>query len=70
MVISIGIPSVGEPPRLGSRRGSYSEQTDEAAKLLEEEPVEVERELPAEDNSAIEDTEPHHRPPSPLFEED
>ena len=54
------------PPR---QRNSHSEQTDEAPKLLEDEPVEVERELPAEDNSPIERTEPHGRPPSPLFEE-
>jgi len=58
------------PSRLRDRRGSYSEQTDEAPKLLEEEPVEVERELPAEDNSPIESTEPHRRPPSSLFEEE
>ena len=59
----------GEPPRQPNRRGSYSEQTDEAPKLLESEPVEVERELPAEDNSPVERTEPHRRPPPPLFEE-
>lgn len=58
--------SNGEPPR---QRNSHSEQTDEAPKLLENEPVEVERELPAEDNSPIERTEPQHRPASPLFEE-
>jgi len=58
-----------EPPRQPNRRGSYSEQTDEAPKLLESEPVEVERELPAEDNSPVERTEPHRRPPPPLFEE-
>jgi hypothetical protein len=58
-----------EPPRDGRKRKSYSEQTDEAPKLLEDEPVEVERELPAEDNSPIERTEPHSRPPPPLFED-
>jgi hypothetical protein len=36
---------------------------------LEDEPVEVERELPAEDNSPVERIEPHGRPPSPLFED-
>jgi Arc/MetJ-type ribon-helix-helix transcriptional regulator len=60
--------SNSEPPRHRGRRSSYSEQTDEALKLLEDEPVEVERELPAEDNSPIERTESHGRPPSPLFE--
>ena len=57
-------------PRRGRRnRSSYAEQTDEAPRLLEDEPVEVERELPSEDNSPIERSEPHKRPPPPLFEE-
>lgn len=59
----------GQPPRQPKGRSSYSEQTDEAPKLLEDEPVEIERELPVEDNSPIESTEPHRRPPPPLFEE-
>jgi hypothetical protein len=58
-----------EPPRRRRKRSSYAEQTDEAPKLLEDEPVEVERELPAEDNSPVERTEPRGRPPSPLFED-
>jgi hypothetical protein len=58
-----------EPPREQSKRRSYAEQADEAPKLLEGEPVEVERELPAEDSSPIECIEPHVRPPSPLFED-
>lgn len=70
MPISIGTGSDRGPPRLRSRRGSYSEQTDEAPKLLEEEPVEMERELPAEDNSPVEPAEPHQRPPLPLFEDE
>ncbi len=57
----------GEPPR--DKRNSYADQTNEAPKLLEDEPTEVERELPAEDNSPIEGTEPHGRPPSPLYED-
>jgi hypothetical protein len=70
MPISVGTRSYRGPPRPGSWRGSYSEQTNEAAKLLEDEPVEVERELPLEENPPVERTEPHHRPPSPLFEEE
>jgi hypothetical protein len=56
-----------EPPRERRKRSSHA--ADEASKLLEDEPVEVERELPAEDNSPIERSEPHGRPPSPLFED-
>ena len=70
MPISVGTRSDRGPPRPGSRRGSYSEQTNEAPKLLEDEPVEVERELPLEENPPVERTEPHHRPPSPLFEDE
>jgi hypothetical protein len=58
-----------EPPRGRNKRNRYSEQVDEAAKELESEPVEVERELPAEENSPVEQTEPHSRPASPLFED-
>lgn len=70
MPFFVGTRSDLGPPRRGSRRGSYSEQTNEAAKLLEDAPVEVERELPLEKNPPVERTEPHHRPPSPLFEEE
>lgn len=56
-----------KPPQARHKRSSYAEQTEEAPKLLEDEPVEVERELPAEDNSPIGRTKPHGRPPSPLF---
>ncbi len=70
MPISVGTRSDRGLPRPGSRRGSCSEQTNEAPKLLEDEPVEVERELPLEESPPIERTEPHHRPPSPLFEEE
>jgi len=58
-----------EPPREQSKRRSYAEQANEAPELLESEPVEVERELPAEDNSPIEPAESQVRPPSPLFED-
>jgi hypothetical protein len=46
-----------------------SEQTDEAPGLVEREEVEVERELPAEDNQPIERIEPRDRPDPPLFED-
>jgi len=59
----------GQPPRQPKGRNSYSEQTDEAPRLLDEERVEIERELPVGDNSSIERTEPDRRPPPPVFEE-
>jgi hypothetical protein len=54
------------PPR--NRRNSPSEQTDEAPHLIETEQVEVERDIPADDNQPIE-REPRERPEPPVFEE-
>ena len=56
---------LGQPPRQPTGRNSYSEQTDETGKLLDEEPVEIERELPVGDNSPIERTEPNAGPLRP-----
>jgi hypothetical protein len=53
------------PPR--NPRNSPSEQTDEAPGLIENEQVEVEREIPADENQAIESID--DRPEPPVFEE-
>ena len=66
---SSGVTARRGPPRDRNKRNRYSEQVDEAPTQLESEPVEVERELPAEDNSPIEQTAPRVRPPSPFFED-
>ena len=55
------------PPR--NPRNSPSEQTDEAPGLVESEEVEVERDIPADDNQPVERIEPRERPPPPAFEE-
>jgi hypothetical protein len=55
------------PPR--NPRNSPSEQTDEAPGLLESEEVEIERDIPADDNQPVEGTEPRVRPAPPAFEE-
>jgi hypothetical protein len=57
----------GSPPRNG--RISHSEQTDEAPGLIENEQVEIEREIPADDNQPIEQIEPRERPEPPVFED-
>ena len=57
----------GSPPRKG--RNSHSEQTDEAPGLIENEQVEIEREIPADDNQPIERNEPRERPEPPVFED-
>lgn len=51
------------------RKGPPSEQTDEAPGLVDKDQVEVEREIPAEDNQPVEGVEPHQRPDPPAFED-
>ena len=55
------------PPR--NRRNSPSEQTDEAPGLIDKEQVEVEREIPADENQPIERIEPRDLSEPPLFED-
>lgn len=55
------------PPR--KRRNVPSEQTDEAPGLIDREAVEVERDIPADDNQPIERIAPRDRPDPPAFEE-
>lgn len=58
-----------EPPRDRNKRNRGLEQVDEAPKAVESEAVEVERELPAEDNPSIERAGPLSRSTSPMFED-
>ena len=51
------------------RKGTPSEQTDEAPGLIDSDQVEVEREIPADDNQPVEGAEPHQRPDPPAFED-
>ena len=44
------------------RHYSYDESLDEPAKLIADEPVEVERETPAEENETVESVEPSEPP--------
>lgn len=63
--------TVGTPPRSKrpQRPLSYSEETDEAPKLLDEEPVDVEESNPADKRSSVE-SESQDRPQEPpVFEE-
>jgi hypothetical protein len=61
------ISETAPPP--GRRRTPPSEQTDEAPGLIEQEQVDVEREVPLEENQSIERTEPRDRPDPPVFED-
>ena len=56
-------------PRKKDKHLSYDESVDEDAKLIDAEPVEVEAEVPAEENEPIEGTTQNDKPPPPAFEE-
>jgi hypothetical protein len=55
-------------PKKRQKHHSYDESVDQSAKLLEQEAVEIEREIPSEDTPAIERIEPDERE-VPVFEE-
>ena len=52
------------------RHHSYDGNVDEPAKLIEMESVEIEAEVPAEENEPVETIEPKDKPETPAFEED
>ena len=52
------------------RRKSYDESVDEPAKLIEIESVEVEAEVPAEENEPVATVEPEDKPETSAFEDD
>jgi len=56
-------------PKRRQRHYSYDESLDESAKLIADEPAEVERETPAEENEAIERSEEGESAGPSAFEE-
>ncbi len=56
-------------PRRRQRHYSYNESLDEPAKLIADEPVEVEEEAPAEENESVERIEVNNSVEPPAFEE-
>jgi hypothetical protein len=57
-------------PKKRQRHYSYDESVDEPAKLIENEPVEVDAEVAAEENEPVERIEREDKPVSAAFEED
>jgi hypothetical protein len=51
------------------RHYSYDESLDEPAKLLADEPAELERETPTEENEPVESVEPREPAEPPVFED-
>jgi hypothetical protein len=56
-------------PKRRRKHYSYDESVDEPATLIEEEPVEVEHEIPAEENEPLQTIENDSDRDAPAFEE-
>ena len=56
-------------PKRRPRHYSYDESVDEAPRLIEDEPVEVERAVPAEENESVQKIEKEDEPAPPAFDE-
>ena len=56
-------------PKRRQKHLSYDESVDESAKLIEGEPVEIEQEVPAEENEPLESIEETKISDTPAFEE-
>lgn len=69
MQITAPIDSGAPGPKQRQKHQSYNENVDEPAKLIDNEPVEIEREAMAEENESVERTDETGKPDAPLFEE-
>jgi hypothetical protein len=58
-----------DPPKKPVRPVTYSEDENESPRELEEEPVEIEREVPATENTPVERDQREETPDPPFFEE-
>lgn len=56
-------------PKKPVRPNAYSEGENEAPRLIEQEPVDVESDVPDTENKPVESDEPRDQKESPLFEE-
>jgi hypothetical protein len=56
-------------PKARAKHLSYDESVDEAGKAIESEPVEIEAEVPADENEPVEGTAEDAEPAPPRFEE-
>ena len=56
-------------PKQPEKRHSHNENVDEPAKLIDDEAVEVEREVPSEGNEPVERVEEDDTSKPPAFEE-
>jgi hypothetical protein len=69
MTLAIDHEKAKPGPKLKQKHHSYDESVDEPAKTIEDEPVEIEGEVPAEDNEPIERNGEDGNSEAPVFEE-
>jgi hypothetical protein len=63
------IQNASKIPKRRQKHYSYNECVDESAKLIEDEPVDIEKALPAEENEPVEKIEKDSTPDTPAFEQ-
>lgn len=63
------MPRDRKVPKKPVRPNAYSEGEDEAPQLIEQEPVDVERDIPDTENEPVESEESGEEREPPLFEE-
>jgi hypothetical protein len=56
-------------PKRRERHHSYNEGVDQPAKLIADEPVEIEEEIPSDENESVESVESNNKHAPPVFEE-
>jgi hypothetical protein len=56
-------------PKQRQRHHSYNDNADEPEKLIEDEAVEIDQELPAEESEPVERVEENNKTDTPAFEE-
>jgi len=61
--------SASKVPKGRQRHYSYDESVDESAKLIEDEPVDIEKAVPAEENEPLERIKKDSTPNTSAFEE-
>lgn len=59
----------GAGPKRRQRRHSYDENVDESGKLIDNEPTDIEHEVPADETEPVELPPEDDRPEPPVFEE-
>jgi len=56
-------------PKRRQKHYSYNESVDESAQLIEDEPMDIEKAVPGEENEPVEKIEKDSTPDTPAFEQ-